>query len=619
MIGLSNPWQLLWALPLAVLVLVLISLQLRAFAWLSANVAPRHLPRLSRATRAGLRLHLLLLGLAGALVVVAAAGPFRVGSGEQLVQSRTIVLVLDGSLSMGAEDAVAPDAGDDDEAISRFDLGKRFCSELVAAMPDAAFALVSFSGDAVIHSPPTRDHHALQVLLGALRYHIYSQSMGSRFSSAFDGVIHLMSGPERSGSYQVVLLSDGELSVADDYRDGLHILADKQVPVHTVGLGSRKWQQMSVYNLEDVLNGADEPREAAEYRTRRESAELDRMSDATGGAALVVEHGDWIDYLQLDLEKASSDAVAVSGRHPIDLSRYPLVGFLVLLLAEMLLLGRRASAPATSSAFLLLLIAATLSTGCGSPLLRAHLLNESGITCEGAGQHKQAATLFERSAGYGIREQVPVYNLANTSLARGDLSAAHDQYERAILLQPRLADAHYNDGITLYRWGQAELDPRGCLLERTRTLWQQAATRFGVVTELAGADSPLGRAAEENRRHVEQALAKLDQLAEQCPGSGSGGDGNPEDGPDGSGGGQEGQGAEEGRQGEGGSGSQGDDPGVGAAGAPPPLSDSEQEEITAALERARAEAASAGGYRQSRNNHLTTQGVEGSSGKKIWW
>jgi hypothetical protein len=52
---------------------------------------------------------------------------------------------------------------------------------------------------------------------------------------------------------------------------------------------------------------------------------------------------------------------------------------------------------------------------------------------------------------------------------------------------------------------------------------------------------------------------------------------------------------------------------------PPPLSQEEQDQLTAALQRARAQAAEASGYRQSRANQLTRESAEGASGKKIWW
>jgi tetratricopeptide (TPR) repeat protein len=601
MIGFAHPLRLLWAIPLAGLVLVMLRLQLTALAWLAENVAARYLGQLTRSRPSTMRLHIAFLFVAGLLLLVASAGPYRIGPGEQVVETQTVVLIIDASLSMGAGDA-SPHPVTGDEIESRIDMAKILCQELIAVMPDSGFALLTFSGEAVIHSPPTRDHDALQVLLGALDYHIYSQNMGSRFSSAFAAVIHMMRAG--TGRYQVVLLSDGELSMDDDYGDQLSILAGQGVPVHTVGIGSREWQKMSVYNLDDVINGVDEPRTAAEYQTRRERKELERMSGLTGGEALIVEYGDWVEELQAELLTAELDTVVSGSEQRIDLSRYPLAGFLLCFLIETIGLARRRptmTAIKGSSATSLLVCLTCLVTGCGSPLLKSHLLNEKGIAHYNHEAHQQAASRFEQSAALKVREHVPVYNLANTYLARGDFTTAHELYEQAMRLQPKLAEAFYNDGHTLYRWGTAEIDPSGCQLDRTRTLWQQALNRFVKVTGLVGTTSTLGRAAEANRIHIEQALKELDRLAEECPQSDSGGGG-------GGGGGQEG-----GSEGGGG----GSDGGDGAA--PPPLSQEEQDQLAAALQRARANAAEASGYRQSRANQLTKESAEGVSGKKIWW
>jgi tetratricopeptide (TPR) repeat protein len=594
MIAFDHPLHLLWLIPLAVLVLVVLRLQLAALAWLGRNVATRFLGQLTRLRPSTLKLHIAFLFVAGALLLVAAAAPYRIGPGEQVVETQTVVLIIDASLSMGAGDASShPVTGDEIE--SRIDVAKVLCQELVGLMPDTSFALITFSGEAVIHSPPTRDHHALQTLLGALDYHIYSQNMGSRFSSAFAAVIHMMRAG--TGRYQVVLLSDGELSMADDYSDQLSILAGQGVPVHTVGIGSQEWQEMTVYNLDDVINGVDEPRTAAEYQTRRESEELEQMSELTGGKALVVEHGDWVVLLHAALLTAERDTVVIGGEQKIDLSRYPLAAFLLCFLIETIALNRPRQSMATGRHSTLVVLAAILlSTGCGSPLIKSHILNVQGINHYRNEEHRQAASWFEQSAALKVREHIPVYNLANTYLARGDLTTAHELYEQALQLQPKLAEAYYNDGHTLYHWGEAELDPSGCQLDRTRTLWQQALKRFVKVTELVGTSSTLGQAAEANRIHIEQALKELDRLAEECPQSES-------DGGGGGGGGQEGGGGAS----------------CGGGAAPPPLGQEEQDQLAAALQRARAQAAGASGYRQSRSNQLTRESAEGVSGKKIWW
>jgi tetratricopeptide (TPR) repeat protein len=244
------------------------------------------------------------------------------------------------------------------------------------------------------------------------------------------------------------------------------------------------------------------------------------------------------------------------------------------------------------------------SSACRAPLWRAHLLNEEGIRRLSSGDHENAARRFERSAAFEVHEHVPTFNLGNTALDLGDLTAAHEAYERALLLEPDLTEAYYNDGHTLYLWGEREIDSTGCELERTRELWQQAARRFQRVQELAWPWSPMRAGAAANLDFIEQRLKELDELAEQCPESPGGGGGEGDSG--GGGGGQEGPG--------GGGGS-----GEGGSSQPPPITQEERQTIARELERIRSESSAAKGYRQSHHMQLDPESAEGAGGERILW
>jgi hypothetical protein len=92
MIGFEHLLRLLWAIPLAVLALVILRLQLAALAWLGNNVAGRFLSQLTRSRRSTMKLHITFLFVAGVLLLAAAAGPYRIGPGEQVVETQTVVL-----------------------------------------------------------------------------------------------------------------------------------------------------------------------------------------------------------------------------------------------------------------------------------------------------------------------------------------------------------------------------------------------------------------------------------------------------------------------------------------------------------------------------------------------
>ena len=606
MIWLTHPLVLVLAAPWAVLCVFLMRKQLGALRWLTQRVSSRFLGDLTRSTVLSLTAQIGLIFTAGLLLVIAAAGPSQMTTTD--VQSEndasTVILLVDASLSMGADDAGEhPISGD--AFSSRFEQVKALCLEILDARPETDFALVSFSGAAVVHSPPTSDHHALRTVLHSFRRHYYSTSMGSRFSSAFDAVIRLTA--EGAPSVEVVLLSDGEISAPDEYEDGLAILADRNIPVHTVAVGSREWQGMNVFVLEDVLAGVDEPRIASEFRTRRDDKVLRAMSRKTGGAAFVVEHGDWSDDILQLLQNDGTTARTARTRQRQNLSRYPIAAFVVLFLIETLLLAPRKRRPAARSTSpwerraggaAMMLLAIALTTGCGHPAARAHRLNEQGIRHQKRDVHSKAASLFERSAGFHFREHIPIFNLGNSALATGDVSSAHETFERAIRLAPRFAEAYFNDGHTLYQWGEREIDPSGCELDRTRDLWQQALRRFEQAAEHAGPRSRLGLTALDNAAAIRAALEELELLAAECPESPAGSSGDPPDSP-----------GESSGQPEGG-------------GEPPPSGDltpEEQETIAEELDRIRNAAESAATFRQSQHQQLDPESAAEAAGKKIWW
>ncbi len=664
--GFSDPWWLAAAGIWALLMMLLAWRQKAALEWIRDHVAERFRYRLTRYTARGVRWHFAFLFVLGALLAAAAAGPFAVTAGEREVSSHTVLLVLDASLSMGATD-VEPHPGlggraegaqtQPEPPATRFAQAVRFSSELIEAMPEAAFGVISFSGVTVVHSPPTRDRAALATILENASYHVNLTLSGTRYSSAFDAVIHLLHLPASGGtlqpdrgSYQVVLISDGELPQADDYADALDVLVELGVPVHTLGVGSLEGEGRVIYEPEDVINSVEEKRVNREYHTRRVDSTLESIAEATGGRAMTVAEGDWAGSLTPVIERAEPPVVEIEGKDKKDLSTYPLAAFLLGFLIETLWVARRPRrdrrpVPSGSSGrgrprpygqAAALLLVALLISGCRGPLrvLNAHYHNELGVGLYYADQHSPAAARFEKSMSYRVRRQIPLYNLGKNAAAREEFAVAHDYYQEAMLIEPRMVEAHYNDGHALYRWGEQEIDLEECVLERARQLFTQAAKRFRGAADLAG-EGRLGEQALEDAAAVDAMIVELDRLAESCkppppppspepPPPSEDGEpppppaGEPPPPPPGE--------PPPPPPGEPPPGDGDDPPPPPGGGEPPPgggggggLSDDQKQEIQAALERIRQQAAGASGYRQSQHQQITEDTVGKAAGMELWW
>jgi hypothetical protein len=159
-----------------------------------------------------------------------------------------------------------------------------------------------------------------------------------------------------------------------------------------------------------------------------------------------------------------------------------------------------------------------LLAGCGdSPRKQAHYENVSGITHDAFRRHDSARPHYERSRGFGIEPEIPTHNLARSVALAGDVSEAHDLFQEALTLEPALTEAFFNDGVTLYTWGEKERDPENCDLERTRELWAQAAARFASTAGHPRAEKELREKGRANHRFLSESLAEIDRLIAEPP------------------------------------------------------------------------------------------------------
>ncbi|MDX1503996.1 MAG: VWA domain-containing protein, partial [Thermoanaerobaculia bacterium] len=525
MIVFDHP-QALWLLvPWALFCLVFGRLQTRALAWVERRVAPRHRRRFTGHRRRSLLVHLGLVTLAGALLLLAAAGPALPG-GAAARGPGSVLLVIDASASMYAGDVTLTGA-DSEPLKSRLEVARWIASGLAEELEGHRFALVTFSGSAAIHLPMIRDRALLAEAVDTLEGHTFYRGSGSSFGAALDAVSHFID-PARA-DLQVVLLSDGETTVVEEVDEPLTALARQGIPLHAVAIGSEEGQRRKILDFRDVVAKAEEPRVLRRFLTKRVDEHLARMARRTGGHFEVAD-GNTI----AAVAEAVRGYVPGRGRGPRDdrlrrpVGWLPLALFLVLFVADALWAGRRAPAgpprfdldriagppsrSAGGAAPAALLLALVLGSCAADDAGLAHRENERGIVLDLVGRHDAARPHYQRAIGFGVEAQIPTYNLARSVTLAGDYSAAHELYQQALELVPELAEAHYNDGIALYRWGAAERDPANCDLERTHDLWSQARRRFTTAALAAEPGSDLQGRVQANLRALGRQLAEVERL-----------------------------------------------------------------------------------------------------------
>ena len=188
--------------------------------------------------RPGWRRHLTALGLVMAAVVATIAFASPVIAGETLESTQLVVLAIDTSISMEADD-VSP---------SRIDAAREAAAVFLDAVPaGVAVGVVTFDGTARhLISPTTRIDSVRRVIEGAIDHG--SLGEGTAIGEAVFLGIEAIEGSsvgtgeetpasdEASGT--IVVLSDGETTMGRSNDEAADAARSAGIPVHTIAFGT---------------------------------------------------------------------------------------------------------------------------------------------------------------------------------------------------------------------------------------------------------------------------------------------------------------------------------------------------------------------------------------------
>ena len=186
---------------------------------LLASVAPK---------RPGWRRHVAAAALLAAIVLLVAAWA-RPTRPERVPRERaTVMLAIDTSTSMRADD-VDP---------SRLEAAKAAASDFVGGMPDRfRLGLVSFNGNARQLVAPTQDHDSVRDALERLRLDNYT-AIGEGIFTSLDGLRDVPSRTSRRRLAHVVLMSDGDTNSGRTNEEAADAAARARIPVTTIAFGT---------------------------------------------------------------------------------------------------------------------------------------------------------------------------------------------------------------------------------------------------------------------------------------------------------------------------------------------------------------------------------------------
>ncbi|MEW4566357.1 VWA domain-containing protein [Tautonia sp. JC769] len=379
--------------------------------------------------------------LAIALSVVALAQPrWGRAPAEPLPPGRDVILAIDVSWSMAAEDVVP----------NRLGNAVQIAGELTQAIgrePGDRVGVVAFSGRGVIRCPLTANLGAVVEVLRALRPGAVEPT-GSDLGAGLETALDAFDDQPRDGGRVVIMISDGE-----DHEKHWERLVERArtlgVVVHTLALGDRDQGHPIPVG---PARGPDRPRflfRGEPVETRRVDLELRGVALATGGAFLPIglasaDLGDLYERHIVPVQQQARDAF----RRPERPERFRL--FLAVGLAIGLVGAWPWPRPIprrkpwwTSWMVVIGLTAVSLGMvqpGSEDPRSAAEAI-ASGRSAFDRGDYAAALDAFGRAEGLDPESAIPVYNAAATLYQLGRFEEARDRY--------RAARGRADEGLTL--------------------------------------------------------------------------------------------------------------------------------------------------------------------------
>ena len=209
--------------------------------------------------------------LLGVLALMRPQGPGHMESGVAARASADVMLVLDVSKSMLAEDA----------APSRLERARADALDLVDRLHAHRLGLVAFAGRAVVLCPLTTDHAFLRTILGSADERSVSRG-GTRIGDALRTAVRAF-GEGGAAGRLILLVTDGEDHESHP-DDAAREAKAAGVRVVTIGFGAEQGSELFVRDRETGSRRALLDGNGAQVRSRLDGELLRRIALATEGA-----------------------------------------------------------------------------------------------------------------------------------------------------------------------------------------------------------------------------------------------------------------------------------------------------------------------------------------------
>ncbi|HEY2158000.1 MAG TPA: VWA domain-containing protein, partial [Isosphaeraceae bacterium] len=359
-------------------------------------------------------------GLLASLLLILALSQPRWGRDPEsaLPPGRDVVLMIDVSRSMGAEDAVPNRLGVAIESA-------RGLIEAMAKEDGDRVAVVAFAGSGAVRCGLTENVGAAREVVRRLRVGTV-QPGGTDLGAALGVALGAFDDRDRADGRMVVIFTDGE-DHPGSWRDLVGPLRDAGVIVNAVAIGDpEKGQPVPSEKGGTVMSYRGQP-----VVSKRSDEALDALARATGGMVLP------IGLAAADMSGLYEAKIAPAARqvrhatHPPE--RAERYGLFVLAALMTLSMGAkpRASRRSARRWGLVASVGLLLVLGAGPAGESPRRMIERGRAAYGARQYGEALAAFEAATGAVPAAAVPRYDAGATLFALGRYDEAAERYRQA--------------------------------------------------------------------------------------------------------------------------------------------------------------------------------------------
>ena len=207
-------------------------------------------------------------------VILALARPQRVKEGEEIkIQGAEVMILADVSDSMKVKD-MAP--------LDRRSAMKKDLKRLIELLAGSRVGLIAFAGSALLLSPLTVDHKALNIFLDSLpRAYIQGTHFGSALRLARQAL--LRGGAGASSASVIVIASDGEDNEEEALEEAKR-LGKEGVRIFTLGFGTSQGGFIPVYDKRGNKKQYKKDKKGQLVVSRFNEKGLKNLARVSGGA-----------------------------------------------------------------------------------------------------------------------------------------------------------------------------------------------------------------------------------------------------------------------------------------------------------------------------------------------